>query len=158
MNDLPVLNQLLHLWGPPDYHEQRVREQAEGVGLWLIAWRDDEPVGHLQIKWSGSDRPQLKVHVNDCPQLSAIGVKPELRSEGIGTTLIEAAENIVRQKGYEQVGVGVSLDNVRARQLYERLGYKDWGHGTYRITWYRYRERGDKEQVEEMCIYLLKKL
>jgi hypothetical protein len=44
--------------------------------------------------------------------------------------LICAAEDIARQLGHEQIALGVGLDNPKARRLYERLGYADWGHGT----------------------------
>jgi GNAT superfamily N-acetyltransferase len=158
LEDLPHLNQHLRLWGPPDYHERQIRGQADGGRLWLIAWRDGRPVGHLALNWAGASRPEIRAYVRDCPHLSAIGVQETLRSQGIGRALIEAAERRVLEQGYPRVGLGVSIDNIRARALYERLGYQDWGHGLYMIQWDSYDEQGNKEPVEERCIYLVKEL
>jgi GNAT superfamily N-acetyltransferase len=158
MRDLALLNEHLHLWGPPDYHERKIREQLSGEVFWLIAWRDDLPVGHLQIGWSGAERPEFEAHLGDCPHVSRVGVRAEMRSQGIGSALIEAAEDIIRKRGYSRVGLGVGVDNVRARQLYQRLGYGDCGHGTYTVSWTQYDGNETRGRVEEVCIYLWKEL
>lgn len=43
-------------------------------------------------------------------------------------------------------------------QLYESLGYKDWGHGTYSDRWVETREDGTEEQHSDPCYYLIKSL
>ena len=51
-----------------------------------------------------------------------------LRSLGIGTRLIAEAETRITQRGLERAVIGVEDDNTRARALYERLGYRAFGH------------------------------
>jgi ribosomal protein S18 acetylase RimI-like enzyme len=51
----------------------------------------------------------------------------ELRSLGIGTHLISAAESRIRKRGASVAQLDVELDNPRARALYERLGYREAG-------------------------------
>ena len=156
--DLCLLNEHLHLWGPPDYHRRKLTEQRTGEIVWLIAWSDDLPVGHLQIGWSGTDRPELRAHLGDCPHISRVGVRADMRSQGIGSALVEAAEDLIRMRGYTRVGLGVGIDNVRARRLYERLGYSDIGLGAYTISWYQYEGSDIRERIEEVCQYLWKEL
>ena len=156
--DLALLNEHLHLWGPPDYHERKLGEQRSGEMLWLIAWHDGLPVGHLQIGWSGTERPEMQAHLGNCPHVSRVGVRADMRSQGIGSSLIEGAEDIIRKRGYSKVGLGVGIENVRARQLYQRLGYRHSGHRTYTICWYQYDGNESPERVEEVCVYLLKDL
>ena len=49
----------------------------------------------------------------------------ELRGLGIGTHLISAAENRIRERGLTVAQLDVEVDNPRARTLYERLGYQE---------------------------------
>ncbi|HUB38586.1 MAG TPA: GNAT family N-acetyltransferase [Streptosporangiaceae bacterium] len=54
-------------------------------------------------------------------------VHPALRSCGIGTLLIQAAEQRIRARRLHQAELGVEEGNPRARALYERLGYAAYG-------------------------------
>jgi ribosomal protein S18 acetylase RimI-like enzyme len=51
----------------------------------------------------------------------------ELRGLGVGTHLISAAESRIRKRGLSVVRLDVEPDNPRARNLYERLGYRAAG-------------------------------
>ena len=54
-------------------------------------------------------------------------VHPALQSCGIGTVLIQAAEQRIRARGLHRAELGVEDGNPRARALYERLGYAAYG-------------------------------
>ncbi|MGW4806739.1 GNAT family N-acetyltransferase [Kitasatospora sp. NPDC004272] len=56
-----------------------------------------------------------------------LGVHPALRSCGIGTLLIRAAEQRITARGLAVAELGVEESNPRARALYERLGYRAFG-------------------------------
>ena len=62
--------------------------------------------------------PKGKLHY-----IAHLGVVPELRSQGIGTHLIEWLMEEGRQKGRTVTGLDVSVDNPQAQALYERLGF-----------------------------------
>src|SRR4029453_13703215 len=64
----------------------------------------------------------------------AAGAGP-VRGGGIGTALVRAGEDTARRLGHDRITLGVGLDNPRARRLYERLGYSDWGHGHTVASW-----------------------
>ena len=53
----------------------------------------------------------------------AVRVFPFLRNLGIGTLLMSCAEDLLRQRGFRLVEVGVEKDNPDAHRLYHRLGY-----------------------------------
>jgi ribosomal protein S18 acetylase RimI-like enzyme len=63
----------------------------------------------------------------DAGWLRQLGVHPALRSCGIGTVLIQAAEQRIRARGLRRAGLKVEECNPRARALYERLGYVAYG-------------------------------
>lgn len=56
---------------------------------------------------------------------------------GLGSQLISWLENLAKEKGYKEIGIGVGLyaDYGSAQRLYVRLGYTPDGH---RIT-YKYK-------------------
>lgn len=131
----------------------------DGNTTFLIAWIGLQPVGHLNLKWNGDKEPQVRAHVADTPELNGISVwPPDMQSQGIGTSLITAAEAMIRDRGYVQVGLGVEISNQRAQRLYERLGYRDWGLGTYHDRWVEVDDDGREISHDDPCIYLLKSL
>ncbi|HEY9389704.1 MAG TPA: GNAT family N-acetyltransferase [Mycobacteriales bacterium] len=59
-------------------------------------------------------------------------VHPALRSCGIGTLLIRAAEDRIRARGLHRAELAVEHSNPRARALYQRLGYVVGGTALHR--------------------------
>ena len=89
--------------------------------------------------------------LSDCPDVEDLFVGSEYRSRGIGSRLLDAAESLAVGKGYSRIGLGVSIDNARARSLYERRGYEDSEFGEYRVG-DRYVDRDGRERSwEEVC-------
>jgi RimJ/RimL family protein N-acetyltransferase len=140
-------------------HLELPLQADDGNTSYVVAWMTGLPVGHLNLRWQGSDNPQVHTHMTNSPELSQLSVWPaDLRSRGIGTSLIRAAHTAVSGRGFRCVGLGVELSNVRARSLYERLGYTDWGRGPYREQWIEELDDGRTVVHEEPCIYLVKHL
>ena len=130
--DAPLLAQQMS--SPEREHKNYVRLQKEGKATYLVAWEDKTPVGHLLIRWDGSleiprivDRMPMAAKFADYPSFEGIDVRLDRRGRGIGTALIRHAERLVRQRGFEQAVIEVDIDNLRARTLYERLGYAESG-------------------------------
>jgi ribosomal protein S18 acetylase RimI-like enzyme len=76
--------------------------------------------------------------------LDGIVVDPSLRGQGIGSTLVAAFEHRARENGFTTVSLEVIDTNPRARNLYERLGYRQIATNTlgpfsrlfgFRTTW-----------------------
>jgi ribosomal protein S18 acetylase RimI-like enzyme len=77
--------------------------------------------------------------------LSQLCTHPELRGLGLGTALVRALEHRCRQRELDVVRLAVEIANVRARTLYERLGYETFGEDVMGweqptasgVTWYK---------------------
>ncbi|MFJ9690797.1 GNAT family N-acetyltransferase [Kitasatospora sp. NPDC101183] len=85
-----------------------------------------------------------------------LGVHPALRSCGIGTLLIRAAEQRIVDRGLYRAELGVEEGNPRARALYERLGYRAYGSAP--DSWDVVAEDGSIRRYETMCTAMHKDL
>jgi GNAT superfamily N-acetyltransferase len=121
--------------------------RLDAGGEYLVAWEDDDPVGHAHLASSSTEL--------DVPEIQDVYVLPERRRAGIATALTRAAEQLFAERGYDRVSLSVGIGNEAARQLYERLGYADAGvapkrvHGTILI-------RGEPFEVDDTLVYLVK--
>jgi GNAT superfamily N-acetyltransferase len=141
-------------------HAERLRRQHAGSAIYLIAWHNELPVGHALVKWNGAEAVHIVGHrPGDCPDIEDLFVLEEMRSHGVGTQILQAAEKLARERGCKMIGLSVSAtDNDRARRLYERVGYRDAGFGAYVECGETIDLQGQKHCWEEVCIYLIKRL
>ena len=57
--------------------------------------------------------------------LEELFILEEYRSRGLGREFFAAAEEYASANGFARIRLEVEEDNVRARSLYQRLGYED---------------------------------
>lgn len=112
---------------PGKVHEAHYAQQAVGRVTYLVAWRGDDPLGSGVVQWGGCIGPNAQETFPEAVELNHLQVRSEYRGQGVGSRLINAAEELVRQAGRRQVGVGVAEDNPDAERLYVRLGYRKTG-------------------------------
>ncbi|MFD7122887.1 MULTISPECIES: GNAT family N-acetyltransferase [Streptomyces] len=156
--DLEPLERHMPSPGRTRRHAARFDRQEQGLSTFLTAWADDVPVGSAQILWQGCAAPEVRARFPDCPELNGLAIwPPELRSRGIGTALIHAAEQRVHDAGHALIGLGVDDDNHRAAALYLRIGYRETGC--------RYLDRyafldadGVRQEVADPARFLVKEL
>ena len=79
----------------------------------FIARRQSEPCGFLLI------RPRGVVY---SPYIASLAVSAQERGKGIGTQLLQFAEDLYRLES-DHMFMCVSSFNTRAKALYDRLGY-----------------------------------
>ena len=63
-----------------------------------------------------------------------------LRSRGLGTALLAAAEEVTRRRGGELLEINVDGDDADARRFYERHGYRNSEPGNDEQLLYYFRE------------------
>jgi ribosomal protein S18 acetylase RimI-like enzyme len=56
-------------------------------------------------------------------EIDELFVSPEMRSAGVGTLLVAAAERDLAGRGLVRLQLQLAVDNERARLFYERLGF-----------------------------------
>ncbi|HLZ60396.1 MAG TPA: GNAT family N-acetyltransferase [Ktedonosporobacter sp.] len=142
-------------------HSRRYEVQKRGEGAYLIAWYNHTPIGHFLLRWSGPDDARVRhyVDVTQSAFLEAGATQVAYRRKGVATALIREAERLAKEKGCTQIGLSVgSTDNPEAKRLYEHLGYVNWGHGDFLISWEYIDSNGNTRRESEIVTYMHKPL
>jgi ribosomal protein S18 acetylase RimI-like enzyme len=69
--------------------------------------------------------PYSRLEVDNSYYICGVAVFPDYRNRGIGSQLMALAETHALQKGFNQLSLIVFEQNVGAKRLYERLGYRE---------------------------------
>jgi ribosomal protein S18 acetylase RimI-like enzyme len=85
-----------------------------------------------------------------------LSVHESLRSCGIGTILVQAAEQRIRARDLNRAELGVDENHPRPRALYERLGYV--AHGREPGAWDQEAPDGSVTRYETMITLMHKPL
>ena len=88
----------------------------------FVAEKDGEMIGFLSgelREGSPAFEPKTWAAVED------VYVVPEHRSSGVGRALFEECQKWAREKRANGVSLQVAADNARAREFYERLGFRE---------------------------------
>lgn len=101
-----------------------IERQERGEVYVAVAELDGVPVGRIGIDFLRR-AGEGAAHV-----WSAHVYPPEHQSRGIGTALMAHLEEVARSRGEKLIRLGVGKENVDARRLYERLGYRVCGEET----------------------------
>ncbi len=144
--------------GLPDKHADRLARQARDDAAYVLAFLDDRLIGHLFLKWDGPFAGHLSDRLPRCAEIEDFVVDPVHRSRGVGTRLLERAEELTRRRALPALGLGVGVENRRAQALYARFGFRLLMWDTFDVTW-PYRDRqGRLAEGRERCWYLVKQL
>jgi GNAT superfamily N-acetyltransferase len=126
-----------------------------GVRDVYVAFVEDEFAGYLTICWESSYQP---FYVRSIPEIVDFNVLPKFRRMGIGTQLMDRAENeIAKVSSIAGIGVGMTADYGAAQKLYARRGYIPDGLGMHwRDHHVQYHE--DIVVDNDLALYLTKEL
>jgi GNAT superfamily N-acetyltransferase len=95
-------------------------EVAEGRGVFLVAYRDGEPVGCGAVRTIGDATAEVK----------RMYVVPSARAGGLGRRILEALETEARALGATALVLETGARQAAALALYERAGFvrvEAWG-------------------------------
>ncbi len=128
---LEAMASRLHDFGPPPWRPREQMDQAVRASLVDAVQSPGEGQVVLIAEEAGMRAGYVHLHPDvdfftgeTHGHVSDLVVAPGAEGRGIGRALMEAAEAWARARGYRLLTLNVFGDNVRARALYDRLGYR----------------------------------
>lgn len=135
---------------PASQYARYLEEQERGARVVLIAFWRREFAGYLTILWQSSYPPFM---VEGIPEIVDLNVVPQLRRRGVGSRLMEEAEQQIAERSkVAGIGVGLYADCGAAQRLYVKRGYVPDGRGL--ISHHRPVPAGERVTVDdglELC-------
>jgi GNAT superfamily N-acetyltransferase len=114
---------------PASQYERYLAEQEAGQRIVLVALMDDVFAGYVTIIWQ-SGYPHFRAE--NIPEIQDFNVLPHFRRQGIGSRLMDEAEQIIAQRSpVVGIGVGMYADYGTAQRMYVKRGYIPDGRGLF---------------------------
>lgn len=110
------------------YFETQLEQQNAGTRLVFIIRMAAEDAGFVVLNW----RPKYGLFQKlNIPEIQDLNVLPRYRCRGIGNAALAYCEGLARDKGFEQMGIGVALHarSGAAQRIYVQRGYVPDGYG-----------------------------
>ena len=98
--------------------KEAIADQVAGDFEYYLLCRDGEEVGYLAVV-AKPDHAKMK--------LSKIYVRDDLRGEGLGREMMEFAEDLCRQWGYEALWLTCNKHNKNSLAFYKHMGFQNTG-------------------------------
>jgi GNAT superfamily N-acetyltransferase len=133
-------------WGKPVAQYQRyLAEQKAGSRICLVATADGQFAGYVTVNWAPTYPEFVKLKI---PEIQDLNVLPEFRRRGIGTRLLDRAEEeIALRCSIAGISVGLHPGYNQAQRLYVKRGYVPDGCGVTYCD--RYLEEGAQVVLDD---------
>jgi GNAT superfamily N-acetyltransferase len=116
---------------PASQYQRYLMEQASGTRICFVAAVENQFAGYVTVNWAPT-YPGFAEH--NIPEIQDLNVFPRFRRQGIGTRLLDwAEEKVARRSAVVGIGVGLHPGYCSAQRLYVKRGYIPDGRG----VWYR---------------------
>ena len=137
-------------------YQKRLKDEAEGKCVTLAAEYRGRPAGTVYVYLDPHDGPFKGTGL---PEIHDFSVLEKYQRKGIGSRLMDAAEQVAAQYADTVcLGVGVCDSYGSAQRMYVKRGYIPDGTG----VWYQGKQCRQYETVctvdDDLIIYLSKKL
>lgn len=90
--------------------------------MWIVDLPGEGVIGQAFVSME-SGRPELANGINRA-YIYGFRVKPTYRNHGIGAKVLKIVEDDLVRRGFSVVTLNVAQNNLSARRLYQRLGYR----------------------------------
>ena len=132
-SDLPALTAIR---APEALHRGRLRDaQFEGFRYCVIE-QNEQVIGFASLVIRRPDSWSNRADTSHLPEINDLYIAVTQRGRGYGTAAIRALEGIAAQLGHRELYLSVEpMDNPRAYDLYQRLGYRPLQSEPYFHRW-----------------------
>ncbi len=90
------------------------KELENKLAFYVVAQNDDEVLGYAGL-WN----------MCGCADIMNVAVRPDARRQGMAEKMLCLLEDYCKRNSILEINLEVRVGNVPARQLYEKMGYKE---------------------------------
>lgn len=105
----------------PNMSKKWYDELVNGIRVTFVYIENDEFIGEGSLVFKNNDPdytiPDKRIYI------SRMIVKAGCRNRGIGGIIMDHLIDYAKRLGYEEISLGVDIDNLNARHLYEKRGF-----------------------------------
>lgn len=155
---MPALEGVTFGGGLKSKHRDRLDRQARDEAVLVLAEVDGEIVGHLLLKWGGPSEPALVSVLPPCAEVEDFVIHESYRGQGIGSRMLDHADDRCCERGVQHIGLGVGDANPSARAIYRHKGFRTVPGSGFTVTWPYLDANGLQQTGSEACTYMLKEI
>lgn len=122
--DIKNFEKCNNIWNMKKNKELKERfynELLNKTRMTFVYTKDEEYIGEISVVFNKNDEdysiPGMRLYI------SRIIVKKDCRGKGYGKKLMNFIIEYAKREGYEELSLGVNLDNYIALKLYVELGF-----------------------------------
>ena len=154
--DIPQIAEAFEKIGwnkPASQYERYLMEQVAKLRVVYVAFVEEQFAGYLTICWISSYPAFREAMI---PEVVDFNVLPKFQRQGIGTQLMDLAENeIAKRSPMAGIGVGLYPNYGAAQRMYVLRGYVPDGRGLYQN--YHFPKHGEQIIVDDgLALYFTK--
>jgi len=127
-------------------------------GVVLTAWERGCLIGAVYVTWEPADEEVVRKYLPGVPFIHRLHVLEALRDKGRGRALLREAEDLDEVRAAGRLAAGIDPHNRRVVSFYERLGYREWGHGIVETVQESYLPDGSVATEPDLCRIFVKDL
>ena len=139
-------------------HADDLHDQSLSHISFIVAWLDDNPVGHALVRWLGPREEVVRSVYPDCPEIYRLRGLKGFRLQGIATALIRECEKDALKRGYLLIGLGTCTKTPTKDSLYMRLGYESSAVDGYIDEYKTLQDDGTVATIRDDAWFLIKKI
>ncbi len=136
------------------YKQHFQNSRSGNTLIWVAENEEGEIVGQVFLSLL-SNQSELADGIHRA-YLFSFRLKPAYRNHGLGGHILEFMESYLLKRGFDTLRINVARDNLLARRMYERHGYRVVGPEEGR--WHYQDQYGHWQAVHEPAWRMLKKL
>ena len=122
---LDELNAIYDMSRYEDFRQIRRSNLESCREICFVAEENGQLVGEISIMTENANIPAAVIP-NKRMYFFGLRVLPEFQRQGIGTALVAYAVSQCVKRGIFEFTIGVEADNLEAKRLYERLGFRSF--------------------------------